>query len=125
MDINKINQANYINANYQANNIQNTNENINVVKEPKSIDIVRKDDNRDENKEYDEKDLVKSVKKLNKFLEDENVHAEYSIHKELNAIMIKIVDNKTKDVLMEIPSKKILDMIAAMCKQVGLIDKKA
>jgi flagellar protein FlaG len=26
---------------------------------------------------------------------------------------------------LEVPSKKILDMVASMCKEVGLLDKKA
>ena len=58
-------------------------------------------------------------------MEDESAHAEYSVHKELNTIMIKIIDDKTKDVILEVPPKKILDMIASMCKQFGLIDKRA
>jgi len=48
------------------------------------------------------------------------------VHDKLNQIMIKIVDNKTKDVLLEVPPKKILDMVAKMCEMVGiLVDKKA
>ncbi len=39
--------------------------------------------------------------------------------------MIKIVDDKDDKVIMEIPPEKILDMIASMCKQFGLLDKKA
>lgn len=78
-----------------------------------------------ESKKYTEKDVDKGVKKLNKFLEDEKVHAEYSVHKDLKTIIIKIVDDDTKKVVLEVPSEKILDMIASMCKQVGILDKKA
>jgi len=39
--------------------------------------------------------------------------------------MIKIVDDDSKKVLLEIPSEKILDMVASMCENAGLIDKKA
>lgn len=38
--------------------------------------------------------------------------------------MIKIIDDETKEVILEIPPQKILDMVASMCKQVGLLDKK-
>lgn len=73
-----------------------------------------------------EADLKKAVDKLNKFLEDENVHAEYSIHDKLRDVMIKIVNTDTKEVILEIPPKKILDMVAKMCEMVGiLVDKKA
>ncbi|MEW9937364.1 flagellar protein FlaG [Clostridium butyricum] len=72
----------------------------------------------------DKKKLDKSLDKLNRFLEDESAHAEYSIHEDFGTIMIKIIDDNTKKVILEIPPKKILDMIASMCKQFGLLDKK-
>lgn len=76
--------------------------------------------------ELTEGKLKNSVDKLNKFLEDENVHAEYEIHDKLKDVMIKIVNSDTKEVIMEIPPKKILDMVAKMCEMVGiLVDKKA
>lgn len=110
MDINTISQMGNAVA-YKSDNIRDTTTNEENV--------------NDRTQDVNKKDLDKAVGKLNKFLEDEQVHAEYSVHKELNAIMIKIVDDVTKEVIMEIPPKKILDMIASMCKQVGLTDKKA
>lgn len=80
----------------------------------------------DKNQNYKLEDINKAVDKLNKFMEDEDIHAEYEVHDKLNQIMIKIIDNKTKDVLLEVPPKKILDMVAEMCEMVGiLVDKKA
>ena len=114
MDINTISQVNNI-IPYKSDNVRDNanDESLNN----KSKDVNQKDVNK--------KDLDKALKKLNKFLEDEPVHAEYSVHKDLKVIMIKIVDDNTKEVIMEIPPQKILDMVASMCKQVGLIDKKA
>lgn len=80
----------------------------------------------DKNQNYKLEDINKAVDKLNKFVEDEDIHAEYEVHDKFNQIMIKIIDNKTKDVLLEVPPKKILDMVAKMCEMVGiLVDKKA
>lgn len=78
-----------------------------------------------ENKKYTEEELEKSIKKLNKFLEDEKVHAEYSVHEDFNILMIKIVEDESEKVVLEIPPEKILDMVASMCKQVGILDEKA
>lgn len=79
-----------------------------------------------ENKELKEKDLKKVVDKLNKFLEDENTHAEYQMHEKFNQVMIKIIDNNTGKVIRELPPKKIIDMVAKLCEMVGvLVDKKA
>jgi flagellar protein FlaG len=73
-----------------------------------------------------EEDLKKAVDKLNKFLEDEQTHAVYEVHEKLNDVMIKIVDNNTKQVLLEVPPRKILDMVAKMMEMVGLlVDKRA
>lgn len=78
-------------------------------------------------KDVNPKDVKKAVDKLNKFLEGEGSHAEYSFHDKLKYdMMIKIVDDKTGQVIQELPPKKILDMIAKMCEMVGVIfDKKA
>lgn len=78
-----------------------------------------------QDQEINRKELDKSLSKLNRFLEDESVHAEYSVHEDFRTIMIKIIDDNTKEVILEIPPKKVLDMIASICKQFGLIDKKA
>ncbi|PRR82837.1 flagellar protein FlaG [Clostridium vincentii] len=75
---------------------------------------------------YTEKDLQKAVNKLNNFLKDESTHAEYSVHDKFNIILIKIIDDKTKEVIMEVPPRKILDMVAKMCELVGIVfDKRA
>lgn len=74
---------------------------------------------------YNKKDLDKAINKLNKFLEDEDTHAEYSKHKDLGTLMIKIVSDKDEKVIMELPPEKVLNMIASLCKQVGIIDEKA
>lgn len=81
--------------------------------------------NNQNEKKYTMDELDDAVKKVNNFLKDEKTHAEYSVHKDFGTIMIKIVDDKDDKVIMEIPPEKILDMIASMCKQFGLLDKKA
>ena len=50
---------------------------------------------------------------------------EYSVHKETNTVMIKVVDKIDKTVIAEFPPEKILDLVADMCKRNGLfIDEK-
>lgn len=77
-----------------------------------------------EKDEYNQKELDDALAKINNFLKDEKTHAEYSRHKDFGTLMIKIIDDETKEVILEIPPQKILDMVASMCKQVGLLDKK-
>jgi flagellar protein FlaG len=83
-------------------------------------------DNNTTKDKINEKDINKAIDKINKFLEDNKTHAEYEIHDKFKDIMIKIVDDKTGDVIQELPPKKLLDMVAKMCELVGVIfDKKA
>lgn len=77
-------------------------------------------------KDPSDEEVKKAVDKINKFFEEDHIKAEYSHHEKLNDLMIKIVNTETKEVILEIPPKKILDMVAKMCEMVGLIvDKKA
>ncbi len=118
MNINHIGQVNIINNDLDG--ITSEFKNVNNDIQIKQVEKYYSLDN-----EYSKEELDKSLKKLNKFLEDDKAHAEYSIHEDLRSVMIKIVDDATKEVILEIPPKKILDMVASMCKQFGLLDKKA
>jgi flagellar protein FlaG len=76
--------------------------------------------------ELKEEDLKKAVEKLNTFLKDNGTYAEYAVHDKLKDIMITIRDSETKEIIRELPPKKILDMVAKMIEMVGiLVDKRA
>ncbi|HAR84351.1 MAG TPA: hypothetical protein DCR69_01340 [Clostridium sp.] len=109
-------------------NVGRTMEGVTPAREVQHVseNNVTTQETTDKNQKYKLEEVHKAVDKLNKFMEDEDIHAEYEVHDKFNQIMIKIVDNKTKDVLLEVPPKKILDMVAKMCEMVGiLVDKKA
>ena len=67
------------------------------------------------------KEINKVLEKLNKELEKEKSHAEYSVYEKLNAITIKIINDETKEVIMELPPEKILDLVSKMCELDGVI----
>lgn len=118
MDISVVGGVNEIDSFYASNKVQQA-DNISKIS----------DNNGDNNgsKEITREELQKSIDKLNTFIADEGAYAEISAHDTFkNDIMVKVVDKKTKDVILEVPPKKILDMIAKMCKIAGVIfDKKA
>lgn len=105
---------------------------VNTIGSDNSIEVsdvngIQQGNNSNSDQKINEKDVKNAVDKLNDFLKDDETHAEYSYHDKLkHDLIIKIVDDKTGQVIKEIPPKKILDMIAKMCEMVGiLIDKKA
>jgi flagellar protein FlaG len=66
------------------------------------------------------------VNSMNEFLKASNTHLKFEFHEELQEYYVAIVDERTNEVVKEIPSKKLLDMYAAMTEYVGLmVDKKA
>lgn len=135
MDVNSINRNQDYLKNYARNaevtqyagsisNEENVSKNL-IVQKSVAEEEVFDNQNKNEKENFTKEDLDKAVKKLNKFLEDDKTHAEYEKHEDLGTLMIRIVDDETEKVVIELPPKKVLDMIASMCKQVGLLDKKA
>ncbi|WP_193372412.1 flagellar protein FlaG [Ornithinibacillus scapharcae] len=71
------------------------------------------------------KQVETAVDKLNDFVEPLRTNLKFELHEELNEYYVTIVNPNTNEVIKEIPSKKILDMYAAMGEYMGfLIDKK-
>lgn len=57
---------------------------------------------------------------MNKFLEGSNTELRFEFHEKLNEYYVTIVDPKTREVVKEIPSKKLMDAHAAMRERNGL-----
>jgi flagellar protein FlaG len=124
MDVNSIGQnTNNINA-YSTNVSEYSKSNTEAVvpqvqqteyQAPK-IESRVSEDNNAKKQEYSKKDVEDAVKKINNFLKDDKTHAEYTYNEEMKTMMIKVVDEKTKEVILEVPPKKILDMVASMLK---------
>jgi flagellar protein FlaG len=81
---------------------------------------------KNETNSVSEKELKVALDKLSKFIEDDNTQIEYQYHSKFNDLMIKIINKDTKEVILEVPPRKILDLVAKMMEMVGvLFDKKA
>lgn len=74
-----------------------------------------------------DKDHVEYVSKaMNHFMQMMNADLQFSVHEKTKRIMVKLVDDSTKEVLKEIPSEEFLDMVAKIQEYIGmLVDKKA
>lgn len=69
--------------------------------------------------------IEKVVTSINDFLKPANSHLKFEFHEDLKEYYITIVDDNTREVIKEIPSKKLLDMYSAMKEYLGLlVDKK-
>ena len=69
--------------------------------------------------------LQNVVQGMNEFLSASNTHLKFEFHDGLKEYYVTIVDDISKEIVKEIPAKKMLDMYAAMTEFVGLmVDKK-
>lgn len=126
MEVNRISQGGQNNLDFIDNSSQ-TNTNVNM-QDKKTQKIEENSNSNAKNQDkIDSKKLNKAVDMLNGFLQENKTHAEYEVHNTYkHDIIVKIVDDVTGQVVMEVPPKKILDMVAKMCEIVGvLFDKKA
>ncbi|PDM39199.1 MULTISPECIES: flagellar protein FlaG [unclassified Geobacillus] len=102
----------------------------NVRNEKASSVIESQKQNHASTSETPQQDLPKEkleevVKGLNEFLQPSHTSIKFELHDELQEYYVQIVDERTHEVIREIPPKKLLDMYAAMMEFVGLIvDKK-
>ncbi|EJO5346082.1 flagellar protein FlaG [Clostridium botulinum] len=72
------------------------------------------------------KEIKDSIDKLNKLLEGKDIRLEYEIYGKFRDLTIRLIDVKTKEVIKEIPPRKIIDMVAKLCEMAGvLVDEKA
>ena len=68
---------------------------------------------------------IKMVGEMNTFLSSADSQLKFQFHEELNEYYVTIIDTTTDEVIREIPSKKLMDIHAAMREFVGLlVDKK-
>lgn len=130
MEVKGLSQGGQNTLDYYMNQIQNSSTNDGEVEASgdKQQNAAVKDKDASENtKDIDENKVKNSVDKINKLLEDKSTHLVYEAHDSFkHDIIIKIVDNKTNEVVREIPPRKLLDMVAKLCELAGVfINQKA
>jgi flagellar protein FlaG len=106
------------NVNSSINNTDNGSTTINATEQSMTISNSKIDDVGS---------VKKAAEKMNKLLEGNSTHVEYEVDDNFkNCVVVRIVDDNTKQVIKEIPPKKLLDMIAKLCEMAGiLVDQKA
>lgn len=87
---------------------------------------VQKENEKQDIKDPLQKDQVKEiVNSMNEFIQPSHTSLKFEFHEKLNEYYVTIVDDSTRELVKEIPSKKLLDMYAAMTDFLGLmVDKK-
>ena len=76
-------------------------------------------------REINKEKMEEVLKGINEFLIPVNTSVKFILHEKLNDYYVNVVDDRTQEVIKEIPSKRLLDTYASMMEFVGLlVDKK-
>lgn len=87
-------------------------------------ELSHKKDTQQDQRTKKEK-VEEAIKVINEFIQPSQTAIKFEMHEKLDEYYVKVIDERTKEVIREIPSKKLLDLYAAMKDFIGLIvDKK-
>lgn len=69
-------------------------------------------------------EVLRAIERANEKVMVRNTKLQFSVHERTKEIMIKVMNTDTDEIIREIPSEKILDMVANFMELAGLyIDK--
>lgn len=90
------------------------------------VDIAKEGYNKENNTSFPgERKLIEAIEKSNPEFMSSNTNLNFSINERTKQIVVKIVDKETNEVIKEVPSEKILEMIADMMERAGVfVDKR-
>lgn len=72
-----------------------------------------------------EHEIIQAIERANKHIRTYDRRLEFSIHDLTKQIMVKVINTEDDTVIREIPSEKVLDMVAHMWEVAGiLVDEK-
>lgn len=72
-------------------------------------------------KKISKADMERQVESLNKFMQSSTTHLKFTLHEKLNEYYVQVVSDTDNTVVREIPSKKMMDMVAKMQEMIGLL----
>lgn len=92
------------------------------------VQKVSKQEKKSKGKSIEEKEIIQIIEKANKSVKSYDRKLEYAIHEKTHEIMVKVIDTSgdREEIIREIPSEKVLDMVARMWELAGImVDEKA
>lgn len=99
--------------------------NSQLVQTKTQIETIKVHTEAENEAQLSQKDARKMVDSMNDFLKTTDAQLKFVFHDQLNEYYVTIVNTATDEIIREIPSKKLMDIHAAMKEFVGLlVDRK-
>ncbi|WP_273321815.1 flagellar protein FlaG [Vallitalea guaymasensis] len=121
----ECNTANMYNSNSQVEMLKK--EVSSSVKVEKGKDEIARDVpiNIESKQQIEEHEVIEAIEKANKHFKVYDRRLKFSIHEKTKQIMVKVINTEDDSVIREIPSEKILDMVAKLWEMAGIfVDEK-
>jgi flagellar protein FlaG len=83
--------------------------------------ILEQQSERNEEIQISKKKIEEVANKLNEFLEIQNRSLKFILHEGLDQYYVQVINSDTKEVIREIPPRKLLDAFYTMQKFLGMI----
>nr|WP_295971849.1 flagellar protein FlaG [uncultured Bacillus sp.] len=102
-------------------------EKVSPVSAVKDQEFLKNMEQQKEKKQHEvtKEKMEEVVKGINDFIHPASTSIKFELHDRLNDYYVTVIDDNTKEVIKEIPSKKLLDLYADMMEFVGiLVDRK-
>lgn len=89
------------------------------------VDDIENTSIKENDPKLDKKDIEEKIASLNEFLRPVQTNLKFQLHEKLDRYYVSVIDSITREVIKEIPPKKMLDMYAEMADFMGfLVDKR-
>lgn len=83
--------------------------------------VINHPDVTREGYKYNKEELEQAVEQSNRLLFKDDNRFEFKIHEGTGRMMVKLINKESNEVIKEIPSEKILDLIANIWDLVGIL----
>lgn len=93
----------------------------NDLREKKIIKPVKERKEEGFEGRFAREDLEEAIKSTNEMIFDGDNRFEFKIHERTGRMMVKLIDKETDEIIKEIPSEKILDLVASIWDLVGIL----
>ncbi|MCD8569111.1 MAG: flagellar protein FlaG [Geovibrio sp.] len=100
---------------------QSVSQSIKLVNEKLFGNAAEKVDTEKEKKQVKQEDVESAVEKLNESLKSMDVKREFSVEKQLNAVIVKLIDREKGSVIKQIPSEEAVRLSRNIKEMVGLM----
>lgn len=95
-----------------------------VRRQPKEV-VVDVPIDGEAKKRATEHEVIQAIESANKHFKSYDRRLEFSIHDKTKQIMVKVINTEDDSIVREIPSEKILDMVAKLWEMAGIfVDEK-